>query len=245
MIRLATEAGWLVVTQPAHAFLSACLAGHWAGTADFPRPQPWTDVLVGIAQHDIGWTEWEARPQITPEGVPRQFTELSLDDHLAIWRRGVEWALRQHPLLAFLVSRHATTLYAPRREEDERVAAFLAEQRRLQAHLGRILDVPPGALDDAYRLLRLMDWLSLALCLERYRDGPVELGAGPGRVPLTLASAAGGRLTVTPWPFDVERFTVEVPARQLQQRTFEDDADLQRALRRAPLTWRRWELVRG
>ncbi|MDQ7030078.1 MAG: DUF3891 family protein [Ardenticatenia bacterium] len=184
-------------------------------------------------------------PASPPQGIPCQFTELAVDEHLTIWRRGVEWALRQHPLIALLVSRHATTLYASRQVEDERISAFLAEQRRLQQHLEQALNLPLETIDDAYRLLRLMDWCSLALCLERYRQGPVDLGTGPGGIPLTLTSASHERLTVRPWPFDVERFTVEVPVRRLERRTFEGDGDLQQTLHQVPLAWRHWELVRA
>ncbi len=245
MIRREAEQGWLVVPQPAHALHAALLVAHWAGTSAFPRPEPWYEVLIAISQHDIGWVEWERAPRISPDGWPRNFTELDLEDHLAIWQRGVRWALVQSPFLAYMVSRHATTLYEHRRDEDTRVAAFLEEQRRVQEHLAARLPHPPAALDEAYRLLRLADWFSLALCMERYRSGPVQLGVGPGGQRLELVPLPNGQLTVTPWPFNTDRVRTHVTAYRLQRRSFSGDAELRRALEGAETVILRWELSRG
>lgn len=242
MIRCEAEQGWLVVPQPAHALLSALLAAHWADTPVFPRPDPWAEVLVAISQHDIGWVEWEQAPKLTPEGWPRHFTELDLDDHLAIWQRGVRWGLCQSPLLAYMISRHATTLYASRCNEDPRIETFLAAQHRLQGELIKQIPYSLAALDTAYTLLRLTDWLSLVLCMERYRAGSVRVGSGD--VVLEVSLLPDGRLTVEPWPFAPERVNVHVTAYRLYRRTFSDETDLRQALNDAEPLLREWELTR-
>lgn len=242
MIRCEAEEGWLVVPQPAHAWLSALLAAHWTAIPSVPRPKPWAEVLFAISQHDIGWVAWEQAPKLTPEGWPRHFTELDLDDHLAIWQRGVRWGLCQSPFLAYMISRHATTLYASRRGEDPRIETFLADQHRFRDALIKRLPHSQATLDAAYTLLQVTDWLSLILCMERYRDGPVRVEAGD--LVFEISALPDGRLTVEPWPFAHERVNVHVTAYRLYRRTFSDEADLQQTLKEAEPLLREWELTR-
>lgn len=245
MIRHPIDAGWLISYQPAHALLSGHLAAHWAGTGDFPRPAPWTELVVAVSQHDAGWTEWEHAPKVSEAGVPLTFTELDIADHLRIWRRGVAVGVHQGRFVGLMLSRHATRLYDHRRDESQIIADFLAEQHRLQNQLVAELDVSTDKVDEAYSLVRLMDWFSLALCMERYRDGAVELGAGPGGVELTMEPLDDNRLVVRPWPFDVDVIAARVEARRLTQRSFADSEALQAALRDAEIVERRWQLEAG
>lgn len=229
--------------QPAHALLSARLAAAWAGTRRFPRPSPWPELLVAVGQHDVGWIAWEQEAKIDDGSMPRNFTDLALDDHLRIWRRGVALASHQGRFVGLMVSRHATALYGHREDEAPEIADFLAEQRALQTSLLELLGYEEEAVAEAYRMVRLMDWFSLALCMGRYEEGDVDLGAGPGGVDLTLVPLSDDRLTVTPWPFAVDSIDATVEARRLERRTFADDADLQAALRHADVVERRWQIA--
>lgn len=244
MIRYTAENDWLLTTQPHHALVSASLAAHWRGDADFPRPAPWPLLLVAVAEHDLGWHAWEAAPTLNRRGEPRDFLEMSLDDHLAIWRQGIAYALQQSRLIALLVSCHFTYLYEGRRSEAP-VLAMLDEQSALQARLRAELGLDERATREAYSLIRLMDWFSLALALGRAEHGSVDLGSGPGGVPLVLEPLDDAtRLTVRPWPFDTDSLHVRMEARRVPRRTFADDADFRETLRQAPLVLREWRLMR-
>lgn len=244
MIRYATDRHWLLTTQPHHALVSAWLAAHWRGDADFPRPQPWPLLLVAVAEHDLGWHAWEAAPTINARGEPRDFLEMPLDDHLAIWRQGIAHALQQSRLIALLVSCHFTYLYEGRRDEPP-VLAMLHEQANLQTTLRPQLGLTEHEVQEAYSLIRLMDWFSLALALGRAEHGTVNLGSGPGGIPLTLTPLDDAtHLTVQPWPFDTDQLAIHMEARQVAQQPFENNDALRAALRHAPLVLREWHLVR-
>src|SRR5260370_27317324 len=73
MIRLATEDGWWLVTDPDHARLAGAFAERW-GNAAFRRPEPRRQVLLGIQTHDDGWAARDAAPQITRQGLPSAFS---------------------------------------------------------------------------------------------------------------------------------------------------------------------------
>ena len=124
---------WLV-QQHHHAQVSGFLAAHWGGVHGFARPghfpgatspAKWREeVILGIAEHDNGWWEWEAMPSISlQDGLPVGVGEAAsptLENEFAEWRSGGfdRWRLGiqrladSRPYAALLTSLHAYWLYA-------------------------------------------------------------------------------------------------------------------------------------
>lgn len=157
------------ISQPDHAVIAGYLAAHW-GNAEFAKPgsyAPFADserlraeTILAIAEHDNGWWEWEADPQIDPaDGLPLDLIGLTQTDGFQRWRLGVPRFREQHPYVALLISLHAYWLHAPRikaedtpsflhplfgdpgdwpppeGEELEEAKEFVAEQHALQNSL--------------------------------------------------------------------------------------------------------------
>ena len=124
---------WLV-QQHHHAEISGYLAAHWGGSNGFvppghfpgaTQPNRWRDeVIVGIAEHDNGWWEWEANPKFSSnDGLPVGLGERlksskrnELDQWRAggfdRWRAGIDRLAGPHPYGALMTSLHAYWLYA-------------------------------------------------------------------------------------------------------------------------------------
>jgi hypothetical protein len=112
------------ITQPDHAVVSGYLAAHWGNDAfarpgyyaPFPEPERLrAETVLAIAEHDNGWWEWEADPQIDPaDGLPLHLTSLRQSDGFERWRRGIPRFREEHPYVALLISLHAYSLHAPR-----------------------------------------------------------------------------------------------------------------------------------
>ncbi len=171
------EKTWLV-SQPDHAAVSGYLIAHW-GNGEFARPgyyaetpQPEAlraETIFGIAEHDNGWWEWEADPQIDPrDGLPLHLIEMSQREGFERWRRGVPRFQNDHPYTALLISLHAYWIYAPRVENDPgpvfrhplfgdtalqhkyegeellEARRFLAEQKQIQAEILAALHTDAG-----------------------------------------------------------------------------------------------------
>jgi len=176
---------WLI-RQPDHAALSGYLMAHW-GAGEFARPGYYADfpdperlraeTVFSIAEHDNGWWEWEADPDIDPgDGLPLHLTRMPLDKGLERWRLGVPRFEKEHPYTALLISFHAYWLYAYRCKEGldpsfrhplfgdtaddplfggeqlAKVQDFVREQEEIQNKLIRRMREGPewaGAVDDA------------------------------------------------------------------------------------------------
>ncbi len=244
MIVNPTEFGLEIIFQPAHALLSAQVAARttWAGVVPH-----WWQTLVAVAQHDNGWHEWEQAPTLNGAGSPRNFTEMTPQDAIAQWRRGVGRGLHQGRWVGLLISRHATSLYEARRGEVAALDAFLDEQGAQQARWIEALGVTEGEVARAYDVVRWSDWFSLVLCWRRVpEDGSaISLGAGPDGQGYTMRRLDGERLTVEPWPFIEARFVVTVEARRLFHPTFEEASALKQALEGAEIQLKSWQITQS
>lgn len=236
------EKGWEVVYQPAHALLSAQLAGQWQMQT---RPIRWWQTLDAVAQHDNGWHEWEVAPKITNQGAPRNFTQMTPSDAIAQWRRGIARGVHQNRWVGLLISRHATSLYEGREGELEELHHFLSEQLAQQQRWMQQLNVTEEQVERAYAMIRWTDWLSLILCWRRLpaNEQPISVGKGSDGLNYQVKRCADGTITLYPWPFESVGFTVSVETRQLEENAFADDAALAEALANAPLIVRKWEFL--
>jgi len=117
------EEFWLV-TQPDHAALAGMLAAHW-GNAGFARPGAMEDtagaerlrreVVLAVAEHDNGWWEWEADPELSADdGLPLGLSDVLKDpvSGMERWRIGVPRLAARHPYASLLIGDHAQWLYA-------------------------------------------------------------------------------------------------------------------------------------
>ena len=171
------DQAWFV-TQPHHAELAGYLAAHW-GNREFvrlghfaPAPDPErlrAEAVLGIAQHDNGWWEWDAAPRLREaNGLPLGLAEVLKNQREAMdrWRLGVPRFGEAHPYAALLIGCHAFWLHAPRvgtgldpafrhplyakaapaelaGEEAEATRAFLAEMDAVQSELRARIGADP------------------------------------------------------------------------------------------------------
>jgi hypothetical protein len=234
----------VAIGQASHAWLAGQLAAAW-GNDRFAAPTPREEVVLAAVQHDIGWIDWDLRPQRHPDtGLPRQFYELARPDHVALWTAAPQRVLSQSRYAALLVSMHGTGLYErfpPRTDDPEIarvVAGYLDGQRALQAQLAAEVGADPEELARNQALLAAWDDLSLALCRDErrphaVRDVPTRPGAAPTTVTLTRDDDAPS-FTLDPWPLAPDRLELRAEGRRLDGPSA-DEAALHTALDRAPV----------
>src|SRR3712207_6208701 len=98
----------LLITQPDHAHLSRRVMERCVVLRDRPRR---TSILLAIGEHDNGWAEPDAAPQVDPAtGSVHDFVTAPLAVRHSVWPRGVA-RLANDPWAAALVAQHAITVY--------------------------------------------------------------------------------------------------------------------------------------
>ena len=226
------DQGALAIGQLSHAWLSGQLARAW-GNEDFPGPEPREEISLGAEQHDIGWAMFDLRPGLSENGLPRNFLELTVEEHLAIWATAPDRLLSQSQHAALVVSLHGCSLSelrlrsAPDHERSlrEHIAAERARQERLRGLLGL-------SEDQTRRTQRQMwtwDGLSLALCNGWDPFTARDVPAFDGLADIELSSTGARTFTLDPWPFSASRVEVRCEARRLQSR-YDDEVAMQGAL---------------
>lgn len=220
-----------VIRQPDHARLALAILERWQPGQWTARPQA-AAIRLAAREHDNGWTEEDADPQIDGDGRPLDFVAAPLSLKLRVWLRGIDRLAGADAYAAALVAQHAWTVYDQRRRDPAWAEFFSTIAARRDALLAG-LDVTAAGLDADYAFVNLADALSLAFCT----------GAPPPRaVAGHQVDAAGGGLQVTPDPFDGAPPPLRVPARRIANRPYASAADLRSTLDAAPVEWVTGEL---
>jgi hypothetical protein len=243
MICNETEDGWEIIFQRAHALLTANLLHPLASRL---RPGPWTAILHAAAQHDHGWQEWEPGGRLTSGGAPQHFTDVRLEDVASQSRPLLRRLWHQDRWVALLVARHLAHLYDGRRGEEAALDAFLDEQADWRRDWRTALGLSEADEDRLYAPLRWADAFSLALCCRQFEDdGTVTLMPGPAGEVTTVAALTDREapaVTVRPWPYREDRFTVSLDVYSLSRQTFDGHEALLEALAASPAVRRSWSI---
>jgi len=250
----------LCINQTTHALMAAQFCRHW-GNADFAKPTPYEVVMAAIAQHDNGWYEWEAAPEVDGNGAPLAFIPGPLyTEKLPIWQRGIDRAAAQHPYMGLMVSRHAALLYSGdlqhlQGDEGKAIEAFVARQGRWtnevrqalagDAELCRAAAEP--LLTAHTRLLQFGDSASLQVAMPWSKERlfphcPVDFAGDYTTIRMYWE---GQQISFDPWPFAIDHFTVSLHGRLLDRNSFTDHAAYRAALAAAPVQTLAWEVSAG
>lgn len=242
MILREADGGLTLIGQPEHARLCGIMARAWGGDG-FDPVRPLEPVAQAAAEHDSGWTEWEASPQLDPtSGRPYTYQDIPIEQHLEIYRRGIGRAVDDDPYVGLLVSLHGSRLYSRFRQGQPGATEFLAEQRELQNRLIRRLEKDPERRESVAEqvlatnrdLLFGWDALSLFICHGKgWQEGlefPTDYRGG--RIAVRIAGDDAG-WELTPYPFREDPVTLTVHTHRIEGARFADGEALYQALGRA------------
>jgi len=214
-----------LITQPAHAALSARIMREW-GPAHFPETERKASILNAVEQHDCGWAEFdEALVLDTTAGRLLDFTEVPDAVKRDTSSRGIP-PLASDPYAAALAAQHRLHVYrrnAGHPEWDE----FFAEMTATRDSYLRAARVE--SLDELlrdYRFVRAGDLASLAFCNEW--TNTEDDGCGYSM------QWDGTALTINPDPLDGRTIEIDIPVRVIDEECFGTAAEARRAMAAAP-----------
>jgi Protein of unknown function (DUF3891) len=214
-----------LITQPAHAALSARIMREW-GPVHFPETGRKASILNAVEQHDCGWAECdEALVLETATGRLLDFTEVPDAVKRDTSSRGIP-PLASDPYAAALAAQHRLHVFR-RYAENPEWGAFFAEMiatRDSSLRAARVESLDELLRD--YRLVRAGDLASLAFCNE-WTD-TADDGCGYSM------HCDGTTLTISPDPLDGRTIEIDIEARVIENERFSDLAEARRAVAAAP-----------
>lgn len=226
-----TEEGWEIVTQRAHGLLAAAIAEQWNHTQRGPF---WLETLIAIAEHDDAHVELQRDDLLTPQGGPVNFTMRKRN--LGHCRQTLENSLSKSTYIALLCSMHLDFIFRESAKSDPEVKGFLRMQTGQRKEWREALSLSAAEADKQYRLLEWCDALSLLLCQhdEQPEMRTVEISEGPDKHMYRLKMLPSGTLSVLPWPFEQDQFTLKFESRVLPGLQYSDSAGFRTSLFEAP-----------
>lgn len=127
MLKTIQDGKLWMITQPDHSQIAGFIAAHW-GNSLFACPGYFSaasvkdperlraEAILAIAEHDNGWWEWEAIPDLSAfDGFPAGLGEVLQSQQAGMdrWRSGLA-RFQNRPMVNLLISSHAYWLYAAR-----------------------------------------------------------------------------------------------------------------------------------
>ena len=241
MIANYTEQGWEIITQRAHGVLAAQIAMHWRIK---DRPERWTETLIAIADHDDAQTELQSNDLLTQQGGPVNFRMKKFDPEHC--QRLHDFSVSKSRYIALLTSIHMQFLHTREIGTNPKVKPFLDEQLKLQAKWRAELKLSVKEINRIYGFMEWCDAFSLLLAQHEVQpeNRQIEVSQGPDKKPYTLIQNAYGSLTVKPWPFEEQSFSLNLETRILSTLQFKNGDQFKIELEEAEVIEKVWKLER-
>jgi hypothetical protein len=246
--------GIILISQPAHGWVSGQIARHWGNETFFAPPE---EVCLAAEQHDLGFLEWERAPTLNAErGLPHTFMDMPSGTHLHLWTTGIQQMLQFGRLPALLVSLHFTDLLGRHGTGTPEARTFLDAQQNLQTTLATSLRNDcslraPWSDDEITRfqqLISIWDWMSLLLCMRLRKDETIrQVPAsknGCEDIVIRPMDDTHRRYSVCPWPFCEATIQLTCEGRRLLSR-HSNEEKMRAAIRLAPPVEVAFNLVPG
>ncbi|MBW4515744.1 MAG: DUF3891 family protein [Timaviella obliquedivisa GSE-PSE-MK23-08B] len=235
------ENGWEVIYHRAHALLAAQIGGHWR-RRDFPERI--YETLAAISHHDDLEREWEGH-QLTPAGAPLDFM-LDPENSIEKLEEHIQQARYRGRWVTLLTSKHICFICQSKQDESTEWKRFFKGQAQLQEEYCQGLGIEHDEVERAYQFMRWCDRLSLILTQKQVPQvsRALEITSGIDGQRYDLRQLSDESITVEPWPFEDDKFIVNVEACLLSKLKYESTEELASDLKEAPVTLLEWTFAK-
>jgi hypothetical protein len=126
--------------------------------------------------HDHGWKHYDTNPMYKKNStIPLDFTEISTSTHIEIWTASRHLINTKEKLSKYLICTHNIYLANIRASntdnhvDKKKLSNFLTTEKEIQYTLKQALKplYSKNTLDELSHLLKLVDWMSLTVCLNK------------------------------------------------------------------------------
>jgi hypothetical protein len=246
MIVTNVETGWEIIFQPADGLLAGSIAEQFDHNH---RSKYWFETVATIIAHDDQKVAFLPGQQsyLTDIGAPKDFKmmAMSADERFVEVRDRIDNCYRKHRWIGMLETMHAEFLYKDR-EVSGPLRRFLDEATKRRADTVKELNATTHDLQVAYDLMRWCDRCSLILCQNQIptMGRRIEIITTSDDVRYDIMQKGDDLVSVEPWPFAADRFSVSAEVHPANKLQFSDDDDLKRTIDSGQPTVRCWTFQR-
>lgn len=202
-------------------------------------PEQWVDVLTAIVEHDDHLLDFDEQDYLTDGGTPLDFTMAkgSNRDSLEHAEKVFSNAMQKSQLIALLVGRHLEFLYGGLAKEYAPMKKFLEGISELRGGQRKLYRLDKTDEDGLYNIMLFCDRCSLVLCQNEVPETgrKLEINRTIGDKVYYIHKGDENGLTIEPWPFKKERFTLELEYRVLEDVKFKNNDELEQAISKAKI----------
>lgn len=222
MIVTSLNEGWKITTQRSHGLLATMLAFQFE--IDLPN-EIMVPTLIAIADHEDGVAETKERRNLTDAGAPRHFLieDASAKTELKQYQNVMELATSKSQLNALLTSMHLDFIFSDHvYGEDMKADSFLKDQEKNRKELLKNLNIATQFANRLYRFVQWCDAFSLLICMDKIQaEGrKMDISESPDGTINQVFYREDNVITVTPWPFKLDRFVVFYEYKIIEQLKF-------------------------
>ena len=237
MIVISHQKGWKIINQRSHGLLAAMLAYQYA--IDLPNDII-VPTIIAIAEHDDGLNETAQEKNLTVAGAPRDFrvSDETKKSDLTQQLNVMEISSSKSQLNALLTSLHMKFLYSgEQRKEDKDLDDFLTNQEKFRASILKNLKIDKKYADRLYRLVEWCDAFSLLICMDKIQpEGrKMEVSKSPDGAMNQTFYSPNNEISVEPWCFKNDTFTVFYEYKILEQLKFDSIEEFDAVCKSTPV----------
>lgn len=146
--------------------------------------------------------------------------------------------------IALLTSLHMEFLSRKDARENAEAKVFLKEQAALRRKWQKELDLSEEEILRTYDLLEWCDACSLLLCEDQLQpeNRKIEISKGPDKKIYQLLQTSDRSISLTPWPFEMRKFTVRFEWRLVRKIQFNSSAEFRKEFLKAPVKETEWNV---
>lgn len=222
MIIRYTENGWEVITQRNHGLLAAEICARWKIS---DQPSRWVETLIACAEHDDAFNELDSASLLTDTGGPLNFDMCVFDEKAS--QALIDMAITKSYFVALLIARHIAFTHG----SEPTAKKFIKGLKKQERTWLKVANTTTAEIERAYQLLELCDAFSLLICqnILQPEERSMEISNGPGGTKYYVV-VKDDNLKVTPWPFELDTFSVSYEVRHIPQLVFKNDAEFKKIL---------------
>ena len=235
MIVASHAKGWKIINQRSHGLLAAMLAYQYDITLPNDIMVP---TLIAIAEHDDGVAETLENKNLTKAGAPRHFLvdDESKKTDIKQYLNVMEIATSKSQLNALLTSLHLDFIFGnASNDQDQKLINFLKEQEKNRKDIFKHINIDKKYATHLYRFFEWCDAFSLLICMDRIQpEGrKMEVSESPDGDMSQTFYIAENKITVEPWVFKNDTFTVFYEYRIVEQLQFKSVEEFNEVCKKA------------